>query len=97
MSGHTAQNVSVQAQRLIDHVREQKANTLYLSLQAKCRAVEKDASIIGVYSTGEQCAVALILNNPRLLPHSYTWLDASDRVGEVWLSMCLQIQRNGWT
>lgn len=65
-------------------------------LRAKCRAVKKDENIIGVYSTGERCAVALILNRPDLLCRGDTMLYAADRVGQDWLPICLQVQRDGW-
>lgn len=65
-------------------------------LRAMCRAVEADPAHIGVLSTGERCAVALILDKPELLCRGDTMLYAADRVGQDWLPICLQVQRDGW-
>lgn len=80
------------AGKVISNYREASAR----SLRAKCRAVAKDPKIIGVYSTGERCAVALILDRADLLCRGDTMLYAAHRVGEEWLEICWQIQRDGW-
>jgi hypothetical protein len=47
-------------------------------------------------STGERCAVALLLNDETWLPSGYSWIDAVDRLGEDWLAACLELNRSGW-
>lgn len=83
-------------QKMIEQHQQQRSYDLGAALRSKCRAVEADDGIIGVYSTGEVCAVALIMNRMDLLPQGYTALHAVDRIGENWFAMCLSIQRNGW-
>lgn len=57
-------------------------------------AVEHDEPHIGVLSTGEAIAVALVLDRPDLLPRSYgRILDAVDRLGEDWLQAAIAVQR----
>lgn len=65
-------------------------------LRAMVRAVERDPPHIGVLSTGERCAVALILDKPGLLSRGDTMLYAARRVGDDWLEACYQVQRDGW-
>jgi hypothetical protein len=58
-------------------------------------AVEKDTSRIGVFSTGEQIAVALVLDRGDLFPHGgYTMLEAVERLGTEWTQAALQVQRS---
>lgn len=83
--------------RQIEAATRQRRVDIARSLRAKCRAVQADESIIGVYSTGERCAVALILDRPDLLCRGDTMLYAADRVGIDWLPICLQVQRDGWS
>ena len=60
----------------------------------KVRAVRASEERIGVYSTGEQIAVALVLNKPELFPHGgYTILEAVDRLGPDWTAAALKAQR----
>lgn len=82
-------------QRLIDRAQRVRTDSLALELAAKCRAVEDDQAIIGVYSTGERFAVALILDRQDLLPAGQTMLDAVERIGG-WFRTCVDVQRNGW-
>jgi len=57
-------------------------------------AVEHDEPHIGVLSTGEAIAVALVLNRPDLLPSSYSRvLDAVDRLGEDWLEAAIEVHK----
>lgn len=57
-------------------------------------AVEHDEPHIGVLSTGEAIAVALVLDRPDLLPSSYRRiLNAVDRLGEDWLQAAIAVQR----
>lgn len=59
-------------------------------------AVEANESQIGVFSTGEQIAVALVLNRPDLFPHGgYTILEAVDRLGPEWTKAALAVQKAG--
>lgn len=48
-------------------------------LAKMARAVKQDEPYFGVLSTGERCAVALVLNRMDLLP-DYTALEAMQRV-----------------
>ena len=57
-------------------------------------AVEKDEAQIGVLSTGEAIAVALVLDRPELFPKGdYTILEAIDRLGDEWLRAALAVQK----
>lgn len=82
--------------RMVEAVRRNRREDIYLRLRAMCRNVQRDPRSIGVYSTGERCAIALIMNKPKLLPPGDTMLYAADRVGQDWLPICLQVQRDGW-
>lgn len=56
--------------------------------------VEKDEAKIGVFSTGEQLAVALVLDRQDLFPHGgYTILEAVERLGPDWFKAALAVQR----
>jgi hypothetical protein len=47
-----------------------------------------------VWSTGEQLAVALILNKPRWIKEQgYTMLEAVERVGEEWMLAAIRTQK----
>jgi hypothetical protein len=72
----------------------------FFRLRAKlvdlARTVEADPASIGVMSTGEACAVALLLGRLDLLddyPHS---LDALDRIGPEWEKVVRDLHRSGW-
>jgi hypothetical protein len=54
--------------------------------------VEKDEARIGVFSTGERIAVALVLNRVDLL-EGYTVLEAVERLGPEWTRAALAVQR----
>jgi hypothetical protein len=57
-------------------------------------AVHADERRIGVLSTGEQLAVALVLDRPDLFPHGgYTMLEAVERLGAEWFRAALAVQR----
>lgn len=61
-----------------------------------CR-VENDPNAFGVLSTGEQLAVALVLNRFDWLPHEWnSMLEAVNRIGPTWGKAALDIQREGW-
>lgn len=56
------------------------------------RRVQADWEERHVISTGEQIAVALILNKPEWLPFPFQHpLDAVDRLGPEWLRACIEI------
>jgi hypothetical protein len=65
-------------------------------IRAKVRMVARDREAFGLLSTGEKCAVALVLDDPKLMARWGTALDCADRVGPEWLAACLHVQRNGW-
>lgn len=65
-------------------------------IRAKVRLVSSDPAAFGTLSTGEKCAVALILNDMSLMQWWGTALDCADRLGEEWLKAAVYVQRNGW-
>ena len=71
------------------------ANCIDHALKGKARRVIRDENSIGVLSTGERIAVALILDRADLLPRDYTMLDAVDRLGAEWTEAALRVQRSG--
>jgi len=61
------------------------------------RTAEKHPDSVGVLSTGEHCAVALVTDRKEFLPRGYTtMLDAVDRLQGDWLDACIQANRAGW-
>jgi hypothetical protein len=54
-----------------------------------------DECAIGMLSTGERIAVALILDRSDLLPRNYTMLDAFNRLESEWTEAALRVQRAG--
>ena len=66
-------------------------------------AVQADEAHIGVLSTGEAIAVALVLDRQDLFPHArmvngeqvpgYTMLEAVDRLGDEWLRAAIAVQK----
>ncbi len=79
----------------LDHLRFHETDTSR-HIAAKVRAVDRDNAFIGVLSTGEQCAVALVLNRPDMSQNYGTMLECALRVGPEWLAAALFVQRNGW-
>ena len=66
------------------------------TLKGFARMVMADERRIGVLSTGERIAVALILDRPDLFPHGgYTVLEAVDRLGRDWTQAAFRVQRAG--
>jgi len=56
--------------------------------------VRDDEKSIRVLSTGEQIAVALVMDRKDLFPHGgYTMLEAVDRLGDEWLKAAFKVQR----
>ena len=72
------------------------SNSPVEQIKAKVRMVVADEKLFGVLSTGEKCAVALVLNRPDLMKWWGTALDCADRVGTEWLKACVHVQRDGW-
>jgi hypothetical protein len=62
-------------------------------IAAMVARVEHDEREIGVLSTGEQIAVAVVLDRRDLVPPPYhdSWQDALDRLGEEWLAACRRV------
>ena len=59
--------------------------------------VRRDESAIGVFSTGEKIAVALVLDRKDLLDDvngGYTMLEAIERLGTEWTRAALIVQRS---
>lgn len=66
-------------------------------LAAKVAWIAEDEASIGVLSTGETIAVALILDRKDLLPPAYSkMLEAVERLGPEWFAAALRVQRDGW-
>jgi hypothetical protein len=75
-------------------MKEQAMTDIERRIARMVDAAEKDEAAIGVFSTGEQIAVALVLDRQDLLPHGgYTMLEAVERIGPEWLRAALQVQR----
>ena len=56
--------------------------------------VEKNQKRIRLLSTGEQIAVAPVLDRTELFPHGgYTMLEAVERLGPDWTRAALLVQR----
>jgi hypothetical protein len=69
-------------------------NSIVARICRMARAVLRDPPHIGVLSTGERCAVALVLNRLDLLPAHYSVpLEAADRLGVVWLTAAVLARR----
>lgn len=65
---------------------------LIARIEAMVRRVQDDESEIGVLSTGEGIAVAVVLDRRDLLPSLYPdWASAVERPGEEW--HCLEASR----
>jgi hypothetical protein len=80
----------------LDHLRFHETETSR-RIRALVRTVERDNASFGVLSTGEQCAVALVLNRLDLAKDYGTMLECAVRVGPEWLAAALYVQNNGWT
>ena len=60
------------------------------------RTVEADPAHIGVLSTGEACAVALLLGRLDLLNDYKHPLDALERLDPEWEKAVRDLHRSGW-
>jgi hypothetical protein len=80
----------------LDHLKFHETDTSR-RIRAMVRAVDQDNAYIGVLSTGEQCAVCLVLDRPDLAKKylDRTLLDCAERVGPEWLAASLFVQ-NDW-
>jgi hypothetical protein len=68
-----------------------------LTIERLAQRVAEDESRIGVLSTGEFIAVALVLERYDLLKEAkYTMLEAVNRLGEEWLAAAIEVQRSSW-
>jgi len=68
--------------------------TLYQRIEAMVRRVVEDEREIGVLSTGEAIAVAVVLDRRDLLPSLYAdWHAAVERLGEEWHHACIEVSR----
>jgi hypothetical protein len=65
-------------------------------IRGKVRDVVADPASFGVLSTGEKCAVALVLDNLILVRWWGTMLDCVDRLEGDWIKAAIYVQRNGW-
>ena len=61
-------------------------------LMRRVRIVQDDESMIGLMSTGERIAVALILDRKDLLDWG-TMLESVERLGPQWFMAALKVQR----
>jgi len=74
--------------------RREPSGALVAEIARMVASVERDEAAIGVLSTGEAIATALVLNRADLLPHGgYTWIEAVDRLGPEWFSAARAVQR----
>jgi len=63
-------------------------------IAAMVAEVERDQKRLRVFSTGEQIAVALVLDRSELFPlGGYTILEAVERLGADWIRAALKVQR----
>ncbi len=60
------------------------------------RSVDADPASVGVLSTGEACAVALLLGRLDLLNDYKHPLDALERLGPEWEKVVRDLHRSGW-
>src|SRR5687767_12678403 len=69
--------------------------TLDDRIEAMVGRVELDEQEIGVLSTGEQIAVAVVLDRRDLVPPPYheSWQDALDRLGDEWLAASRRVAK----
>ena len=64
------------------------------TIQKLVENVQEDEKRIGVLSTGEQLAVALVLDRKDLLEaFQYTMLEAVNRLGLEWMNAAIEVQR----
>lgn len=66
--------------------------TIVEDILRKVEIVEKNPNAIGVWSTGERIAVALVLDQKDLLDYG-TILESVERLGDDWFRAALMAQR----
>lgn len=70
-------------------------NDTFKEITRLVEVVEADPDHFGALSTGEQIAVALVLNKPEMLPRGYSHvLDAVDRLGNDWLAAAIDVRKS---
>src|SRR5437879_4715192 len=66
-------------------------------IRAKMKMVAADETTLGLLSTGERIAVALILERHDLLGQAWGHvLESVDRLGPLWTEAALRVHRHGW-
>lgn len=66
-------------------------------IRSMVESVERSDDNFGVLSTGEKCAVALVLERADLARRGWgTLLECAARVGPDWLEAAVWVQRDGW-
>lgn len=65
------------------------------AIKIMAQRVQEDVKRIGVLSTGESLAVAMVLDRKDLLG-TYTMLEAANRLGDLWLKASIEVQRAAW-
>lgn len=70
-----------------------RVDTLDRRIEGLVERVVRDERELGVLSTGEQIAVAVVLDRRDLVPPPYndSWQDALDRLGDDWLAACRRV------
>lgn len=68
-------------------------STIVERILAMTGHVRDNNDAIGVLSTGEAIAVALVLDTKSMLPEGYTMLEAIERLGPEWTRAALIVQR----
>ena len=92
--GHSAADSAIGGS--LHAVKEQnKHMETVAKIRDKVRMVADDEASFGVLSTGEQIAVAFVLDRFDLIGWWGTMLDGVDRLGSEWLRAALYVQRNG--
>jgi hypothetical protein len=60
--------------------------------------VAADEAALGLISTGERIAVALVLERHGLLQQAWgPVLESVDQLGPAWTAAALRVQRHGWS
>ena len=65
-------------------------------IRGKVRRVQADPESFAELSTGEKCAVALVLDDPELVKCYGTMLECVRRLEGEWLTAAIYVQRYGW-
>ncbi len=86
------------ARVLTDHAapRPKDTDPTVKQIRSIVRMVSADRDSFGVLSTGEKCAVALVLDDPELMKWWGTALECVHRLEGEWIAAAIYVQRNGW-